>query len=103
MPENDVFRALADPMRRSLLDQLHQRDGQTLADLCSQAEISRQAVSKHLKILEEANLITTLMEGRQKRHYLNPVPITRIAERWTAKFQRHQASELIRLKRTLEE
>ena len=99
MEDTEVFRAIADPQRRQLLDQLHERDGQTLAELCALARMSRQAVSKHLKILEGANLITSQMVGRNKFHYLNPVPIEEIAERWLSKFKRHQAAELIQIGR----
>ena len=101
--DNDVFRALADPSRRQLLDQLREDDGQSLASLCDSADMSRQAVSKHLRILENANLITTRMAGRQKLHFLNAVPIQQIAQRWLSRFSQHQASELIRLKSELEE
>lgn len=103
MTDDKVFRALADPLRRQLLDRLRARDGLTLAELCIEAAMSRQAVSKHLGILEQANLIATRMSGRHKLHYLNPVPIAEIADRWLSKFQQHQASELIRLRKLIEE
>ena len=77
-----VFRALADPTRRQLLDSLYARNGQTLNALCERMDMTRQAVTKHLAILEEANLVTTVRKGREKEHYLNPVPINEIAERW---------------------
>ena len=83
-----VFRALADRSRRELLDRLRADNGQTLSDLCDRLNMTRQAVSKHLGILEEANLITTVKRGREKLHYLNPVPIHEIGERWIGKFQR---------------
>ena len=85
---DEVFRALADRSRRELLDRLRADNGQTLGDLCDRLNMTRQAVSKHLGILEEANLITTVKRGREKLHYLNPVPIHEIGERWIGKFQR---------------
>ena len=88
--DDDVFRALADASRRSLLDRLHSRNGQTLNELCEGLDMTRQAVTKHLAILEEANLVTTFKHGREKLHYLNPVPIHDIAERWIGKFERHR-------------
>ncbi|WP_210241463.1 MULTISPECIES: metalloregulator ArsR/SmtB family transcription factor [unclassified Mesorhizobium] len=97
-----VFRALADPTRRQLLDSLHDRNGQTLNGLCAEMDMTRQAVTKHLAILEEANLVTTIRKGREKEHYLNPVPINEIAERWIGKFERGWLSALGDLKRRLE-
>jgi DNA-binding transcriptional ArsR family regulator len=97
-----VFRALADPTRRQLLDNLHARNGQTLNALCAEMDMTRQAVTKHLAILEEANLVTTLRKGREKEHYLNPVPINEIAERWIGKFERHRLNALSDLKKRLE-
>ena len=85
---DEVFRALADRSRRELLDRLRADNGQTLGDLCDRLNMTRQAVSKHLGILEEANLIATVKRGREKLHYLNPVPIREIGERWIGKFQR---------------
>jgi len=85
---DEVFRALADRSRRELLDRLRADNGQTLSDLCDRLNMTRQAVSKHLGILEEANLIATVKRGREKLHYLNPVPIHEIGERWIGKFQR---------------
>jgi DNA-binding transcriptional ArsR family regulator len=85
---DEVFRALADGSRRELLDRLRADNGQTLGDLCDRLNMTRQAVSKHLGILEEANLIATVKRGREKLHYLNPVPIHEIGERWIGKFQR---------------
>jgi DNA-binding transcriptional ArsR family regulator len=99
---DDVFRALADPTRRQLLDKLHARNGQTLNALCEEMDMTRQAVTKHLAILEEANLVTTLRRGREKEHYLNPVPINEIAERWIGKFERHRLNALSDLKKRLE-
>ena len=97
-----VFRALADESRRALLDSLCAHSGQTLNELCAGLAMSRQAVSKHLAILEEANLVATVKRGREKLHYLNPVPIAEIADRWIRKFERHKVDALIDLKRRLE-
>lgn len=97
-----VFRALADESRRALLDSLFAKSGQTLAELCSGLAMSRQAVSKHIAILEEANLVTTEKRGREKLHYLNAVPIAEIADRWISKFERHRVDALVELKRKLE-
>lgn len=97
-----VFRALADPTRRQLLDSLHARNGQTLNALCSEMAMTRQAVTKHLAILEEANLVATIRRGREKEHYLNPVPINEIAERWIGKFERGRLTALRDLKKRLE-
>jgi DNA-binding transcriptional ArsR family regulator len=102
MDEDAVFHALADTSRRRLLDRLFVRDGQTLSDLCEGLDMSRQAVSKHLAVLEAANLLATLRRGREKLHFLNPVPIHAIAERWIAKFERPQLDALAKLKRNLE-
>jgi DNA-binding transcriptional ArsR family regulator len=99
---DEVFKALADASRRSLLDRLHTRNGQTLADLCDGLAMTRQAVTKHLAILEEANLVSTLRHGRKKLHYLNPVPIHQIGERWIKKFERGKLAALSELKRQLE-
>lgn len=98
-----MFRALADRSRRALLDALFDEDGQTLAALCGQLEMSRQAVSKHLRILEDAGLVVTHFEGREKFHYLNPVPIQEIGDRWIAKYNRHRAAAVAALKASLEE
>ncbi len=98
-----VFKALADPSRRKLLDQLQAHNGQTLGELCRHLEMSRQAVTKHLVILEEANLIATVWQGREKLHYLNPVPIHEIYERWISKYERHHLQALSDLKKVLEE
>ncbi len=97
-----VFKALADASRRSLLDRLHAKNGQTLNELCDGLDMTRQAVTKHLVILEEANLVTTLRHGREKLHYLNPVPIHQIGERWIKKFERGKLAALSELKRQLE-
>jgi len=97
-----VFKALADPTRRQLLDRLRARNGQTLSALGAQMDMTRQAVSKHLTILEEANLVVTLRRGREKEHYLNPTPIFEIADRWIDKFERGRLRALADLKRELE-
>ncbi|QND67845.1 helix-turn-helix transcriptional regulator [Mesorhizobium loti] len=102
MSMDAVFRALADPTRRQLLDSLHARNGQTLNALCAEMEMTRQAVTKHLAILEEANLVTTIRKGREKEHYLNPVPINEIADRWIGKFERGRLTALGDLKKRLE-
>ena len=99
---DEVFRALADASRRNLLDRLHVRNGQTLNELCDGLDMTRQAVTKHLAILEEANLVTTLRHGREKLHYLNPVPIHQIGERWIKKFERGKLTALSELKKQLE-
>jgi DNA-binding transcriptional ArsR family regulator len=98
-----VFKALADPSRRELLDRLHADNGQTLNDLCARLTMSRQAVSKHLGLLEEANLIATVKRGREKLHYLNPVPIHEIGERWIGKFERFRLQALSDMKKALEQ
>src|SRR5882762_6219639 len=104
---DDVFKALADASRRELLDRLFAKNGQTLNELCVRlasggASMTRQAVSKHLAILEGANLVATVKRGREKLHYLNPVPIHDIAERWIGKYERQRLSALAELKKGLE-
>ena len=99
---DQVFKALADASRRELLDRLRADNGQTLNELCALLDMTRQAVSKHLGILEEANLVATVKQGREKLHYLNPVPIHEIAERWIGKFERRRLQALIELKKGLE-
>jgi len=98
-----VFKALADPTRRKLLDRLRADNGQTLVELCERLAMTRQAVTKHLVLLEEANLVATLRRGREKLHYLNPVPIHEIAQRWIGKFERPRLDALGELKSKLEE
>ena|SRR5205809_6031949 len=98
-----VFRALADPTRRHLLDRLYERDGRTLTELESELEMTRFGVMKHLRLLEEAGLVVTRREGRQKLHYLNPVPILLIHDRWIDKYRERQVSALANLKSELEE
>jgi len=97
-----VFKALADASRRELLDRLRAENGQTLNELCVRLSMSRQAVSKHLAILESANLVATVWRGREKLHYLNPVPIHEISERWIGKFERSRLQALSDMKKALE-
>jgi DNA-binding transcriptional ArsR family regulator len=97
-----VFKALAAPERRLLLDRLHAENGQTLGRLCQCMELSRQAVTKHLNILEAATLVVTIWRGREKLHYLNPMPIHEIAERWIGKYERGRLLVLAELKAQLE-
>ena len=97
-----VFKALADPTRRRLLDQLHQNNGQTLSALCEHMDMTRQAVTQHLQQLEEASLVVGVWQGREKLHYLNPVPLFEIQERWIGKFERHRLGVLHELKKQLE-
>ena len=97
-----VFKALADPTRRRLLDTLREHNGQTLGELCVDLDMTRQAVTQHLARLEDANLVAVVRRGREKLHYLNPVPINEIAERWIGKYERPQVQALAELKRNLE-
>ena len=97
-----VFKALADPTRRELLDRLFEEDGQTLTELESRLPMTRFGVMKHLKILEEANLVLTRRRGREKLHFLNPVPIQLVYERWVSKYAQPVAAGLTGLKRELE-
>ena len=98
-----VFKALADRSRRRLLDQLRADNGQTLGELCEHLDMTRQGVTKHLARLEAADLVTTVWRGREKLHYLNPVPIHEIAERWIGKYERSRLKMLQELKKGLEE
>jgi DNA-binding transcriptional ArsR family regulator len=98
---DDVFKALADPNRRLLLDRLHDDNGQTLVELCRNMDMSRQAVMKHLAVLEGANLVTSVKRGRERLHYLNPVPLAEIYERWISKYERPRLDALSNLKRSL--
>jgi len=100
---DEVFRALADPSRRRLLDSLNERNGQTLRELCAGLDMARQSVSKHLALLEEANLVTTVRRGREKLHYLNAEPINAIADRWISQYDRARVRALADLKTALEE
>ena len=97
-----IFKALADKTRRELLDRLFSKDGQTLGELCEYLSMTRQAVTKHLVLLEEANLIVIQWKGREKLHYLNPVPIHEIGERWIGKFERGRLQALSDMKQALE-
>jgi DNA-binding transcriptional ArsR family regulator len=102
MSMDAAFKALADKSRRQLLDRLHNKNGQTLGELCEGLEMSRQAVTKHLDILEGANLVATQWRGREKLHFINPVPIFDIADRWIGKFERGRLRALSDLKKSLE-
>jgi DNA-binding transcriptional ArsR family regulator len=97
-----VFKALGDPSRRKLLDQLHAHNGQTLSELCAHLDMTRQAVTKHLALLEAANLVVTVWHGREKLHYLNPVPLQEIYDRWINKYERHRMRALSELKKGVE-
>ncbi|HJV60633.1 MAG TPA: metalloregulator ArsR/SmtB family transcription factor [Albitalea sp.] len=97
-----LFKALGDPSRRRLLDLLHASDGSTLGALCEHLEMTRQGVTRHLGVLEAANLVVTVWRGREKLHFLNPVPLQEIHERWIAKFERPRLAALADLKRRLE-
>ncbi|HEV2976601.1 MAG TPA: metalloregulator ArsR/SmtB family transcription factor [Casimicrobiaceae bacterium] len=97
-----LFKALADPSRRKLLDLLHAHDGRTLNDLCEHLDMSRQGVTQHLDVLESANLVATMRRGREKLHFLNPVPLQEIYERWIAKFEKPRLKALSELKQRLE-
>jgi|SRR5690348_16865559 len=102
MDDDAVFRALADASRRRLLDRLHRKNGQTLGEMCQGLAMTRQAVAKHLAILEATNLVASKRQGREKLHFINPVPINEIAERWLRKFERRHLSALSALKKHLE-
>jgi len=97
-----VFKALADASRRKLMDELFKHNGQTLSELCTHLDMTRQAVTKHLVLLEAANLVATTWRGREKLHYLNPVPLQEIYERWIGKYERHRLEALSDLKKGLE-
>ncbi len=99
---DQIFKALANQSRREIMDKLFARDGQTLNELCEIASFSRQAVSRHLQILEDAGLIVIHWSGREKLHYLNPAPVHEISERWLKKYARRRLTAISALKRTLE-
>jgi DNA-binding transcriptional ArsR family regulator len=99
----NVFNALADPSRRYLLDRLRQDNGLTLNELCEDLDMTRQAVTKHLAVLEKAKLVVVIWHGREKRHYLNPVPIQQIYQRWIGRYGRYRLQALRELKKRLEE
>jgi DNA-binding transcriptional ArsR family regulator len=103
MDDDAVFKALADPSRRLLLDLLFDRDGRTLTELDAELEMTRFGVMKHLKVLEDANLVVSRKQGREKLHFLNPVPIRQINDRWIDKYTEHRVSALLDLKNELEE
>src|SRR5512140_2906297 len=98
-----LFKALADPGRRKLMDRLHANDGQTLGELCRHLDMTRQGVTQHLAVLEEANLVAVQWRGREKLHFLNPVPLQEIYDRWICKFERPRLKALRDLKRRLED
>ena len=102
MDIDKVFKALADPGRRRLLDQLHGENGQTLRALCEHMDMTRQAVTQHLQLLEDANLVAVVWQGREKLHYLNAVPLHEIHERWIGKFEHNRLGALRNLKKKLE-
>jgi DNA-binding transcriptional ArsR family regulator len=99
---DSLFKALADPSRRKLMDLLHATDGRTLNDLCEHLDMSRQGVTQHLDVLEAANLVATIRRGREKLHFLNPVPLQEVYERWIAKFEQPRLAALAELKQKLE-
>lgn len=99
---DNVFKALADPNRRELIDRLHAKNGQTLSELCKGLGMARQSVTQHLGLLEEANLVSVRWQGREKLHYFNPVPIHEIYERWIRKFEQSRLEALHNLKTQLE-
>ena len=104
LPQMDaVFKALADASRRKLLDQLFKNNGQTLSELCGHLDMTRQAVTKHLVLLVQANLVAVVWRGREKLHFLNPMPLHEIYERWIGKYERHRLQALSDLKKNLEQ
>ena len=102
MTDDKVFKALADPTRRKLLDLLYEKNGQTLAQLCENLAMTRQSATQHLELLEAANLVSTVRRGREKLHFINPVPIHEVYERWVRKFETQRLSLLHDLKQELE-
>jgi DNA-binding transcriptional ArsR family regulator len=102
MDADKVFKALADPTRRRLLDRLYEKNGQTLGQLCENLEMTRQSATQHLEILESANLVSTTRRGREKLHFMNPVPLHEVYERWVRKFERQRLGLLHDLKKELE-
>lgn len=98
-----VFRALADPTRRLILDRLYEENGQTLGQLCQRLEMTRQAASKHITVLEQGGLVATMRQGREKLHYLNPVPIQQIHERWISKYEQDRLRAVTALRSALED
>ena len=102
MDADKVFKALADPTRRTLLDRLCAQNGQTLGQLCDHLQMTRQSATQHLDLLEDANLISTVRRGREKLHFINPVPLHDVYERWVRKFEQQRLTLLHDLKRELE-
>ena len=102
MDADKVFKALGDPTRRRLLDLLHEKNGQTLGQLCENLDMARQSATQHIDLLEAANLVTTVKRGREKLHFINPVPLHDIYERWVRKFEQQRLSLLHDLKKELE-
>lgn len=102
MDADKVFKALGDPTRRKLLDLLHEKNGQSLGQLCENLDMTRQSATQHLAILEDANLVSSVKRGREKLHFINPVPLHEIYERWVSKFETHRLRLLHELKRELE-
>jgi len=102
MTDDKVFKALADPTRRKLLDLLSEKNGQTLGQLCENLDMARQSATQHLELLEAANLVSTVRRGREKLHFINPVPIHEVYERWVRKFETQRLSLLHDLKQELE-
>ncbi|MDM0066204.1 helix-turn-helix domain-containing protein [Variovorax sp. J31P207] len=102
MDADKVFKALGDPTRRKLLDLLYERNGQTLGELCEHLDMARQSAAQHIGLLEEANLVSTVRRGREKLHFINPVPLHEVYERWVRKFERQRLSLLQDLKKELE-
>lgn len=102
MDADKVFKALSDPTRRRLLDLLHEKNGQTLGQLCEHLDMTRQSATQHLGLLEEANLVSTVRRGREKLHFINPVPIHEVYERWVRKFEHQRLGLLHELKQELE-
>jgi len=102
MDDDRVFKALADPTRRRLLDRLAERNGQTLSQLCENLDMARQSATQHIGLLEEANLVNTVRRGREKLHFINPVPLHEVYERWVRKFEQQRLSLLHDLKKELE-
>jgi DNA-binding transcriptional ArsR family regulator len=102
MNDDAIFKALADRSRRKLLDRLRQRNGQTLGELCNDLDMTRQAVAKHLRVLKKGNLVSWRRDGRERLHFINPVPIAEIAERWISKFEHPRVRALANLKKNLE-
>ena len=102
MDADKVFKALGDPSRRKLLDLLCERNGQTLGELCANLDMARQSATQHIGLLEAANLVTTIRRGREKLHFINPIPLHEVYERWVRKFERQRLSLLHDLKKELE-